>query len=347
MKILYNILNSSGLGADRWLWEGYKRTFTDAGHEFFTVTEGDDYESLARRVAPDFVFLDFLPFMEYCRRVKEVPPDFFRELKKDGAKILCMAAAGLDREEDTPGKNDFFRTYLPVIDACFSNFTPETTRGFKELWGKDMYFVPHAADTAQFFHTAPDSKFACDIAFVGSYYTQKRAQFDKLLLPLFKKYHVRVYGSGWTLRSRALRVLGGAARRAGLPALVKFTSRYRMAISTEDERTLYASAKVCVNIHEYFKDGTIKGFSNEREFKVPAAGGFEITDYVPGMERYYDVGKEIVAVKTPEEWFSKIDYYTRHGEEREAIRKAGTARVLREHTYSHRVKQLLDICRSL
>ena len=84
----------------------------------------------------------------------------------------------------------------------------------------------------------------------------------------------------------------------------------------------------------------------EREFKVPACGGFEISDYVPGMDRYFDLGKEIVAVRSPEEWFAKIDHYPRHEGERKQIQEAGTGRVLREHTYAHRVKQLLDMYHS-
>lgn len=347
MKVLYNILNPLGLGADRWLYEGYRHAFEKAGHEVFPVAETDDFLDLARSVRPDLIFLDFHPFMDYSRRVQPVSPEQLAELKTNGTKIFCMTGIGLDREEDKEENIAFFRKYLHLFDICFSQFTPETTKDFKTIFGKDHVFVPHAADETRFFPEQPDPRFVCDIAFVGSRYTQKRTQFDELLMPLLKKYHVRVYGSGWTFKGRMLRTIGGVARRLKLTWLANFASARRMTISIEDERKLYASAKICVNVHEYFKDGTVKGFSNEREFKVPACGGFEITDYIPGMERYYELGKEIVAVKSKEEWFQEIDYYLHHDEERKKIQNAGTARVLNNHTYSHRVAQLVDIYRTL
>ncbi|HUC01312.1 MAG TPA: glycosyltransferase [Candidatus Paceibacterota bacterium] len=346
MKVLYNILNPYGLGADRWIYEGYKSAFEQGGHDFFTVTEQDDLMAIAEKVQPDLFFLDFLPFMDYCKRVRDVPPDFLERLRKNKTKIFCEVALGIDKEEDSEEKIAFFRKYLPVVDICFCNYSPETTKGFKELYGKEMHFVPHAADATRYFPGEPEDRFRCDIAFLGSFYTQKRPQFEELLLPLMKKYHVRIYGSGWTISGKLLRVVSGVARRLRIEWLVKLANKNRITISMDDERTLYASAKICVNIHEYYRDGTTKGFSNEREFKLPASGGFEISDYVPGMERYFDLGKEIVAVRSKEEWFEKIDYYLRHDEERKKIQEEGTARVLRDHTYAHRVDQLLSLYNS-
>ncbi len=345
MKILYNILNPYAVGADRWIFEGYKNAFTAAGHEFYPVTERDDLIAIAARVNPDLFFLDFLPFRDYCRRVKDVPPEFLQSMRDRGTKIFCAVTIGMDKEEDTPEMIAYFKRYLPVIDVCFCNYSPETAAGFEALYGRKISFVPHAADATRYFPEAPEERFACDIAFLGSFYTAKRPQFEQLLLPLMKKYRVRIYGSGWTLKSKILRVVSGGARRARIGWLVKLVNRNRMSISMEDERKLYASAKICVNIHEYYRDGVTKGFSNEREFKIPASGGFELSDYVPGMERYFELGKEIVAVRSAKEWFEKIDYYLKpeHEAERKKIQEAGTARVLQEHTYSHRVKQLMDL----
>ncbi len=343
MKVLYNILNPFGIGADRWIYEGYKHAFMAAGHEFHVVTERDDLPAVTERIQPDLFILDFLPFMDYCRRVKDIPPEFLQTLRNRGTKIFCGVTVGMDREQDTPDKIGFFRKYLPAVDVYFCNYAPEAAAKFEELYREKIYFFPHAADTSRYFPSKPEARFACDIAFLGSFYTDKRLQFEQLFLPLMKKYRVRVYGSGWTLKSKILRVISGVARRLRIGWLMKIANRNRVSISMDDERKLYASAKICVNIHEYYRDGTTKGFSNEREFKVPASGGFELTDYIPGMERYFELGKEIVAVRSAQEWFEKIDYYLKQDDERKKIQEAGTARVLREHTYSHRVKQLTDL----
>jgi hypothetical protein len=202
MKILYNILNPYGLGADRWIYEGYKHAFEAAGHEFHTVTEQDDFEACANTVQPEFLFLDSLPFLDYCRRVKDVPPEFLQTLRANGTKIFCMTAIGLDKEYDTPEKIALFKKYIPAIDVCFCNYAPEISAPFEGIFGKKLYFVPHAADTVRYFPSQPEERFRCDVAFLGSFYTQKRPQFEELLVPLTKKYKVRIYGSGWTLSSK-------------------------------------------------------------------------------------------------------------------------------------------------
>jgi spore maturation protein CgeB len=129
--------------------------------------------------------------------------------------------------------------------------------------------------------------------------------------------------------------------------LISFINKQRLVFSSDDERKLYASAKICINIHEYYDSGKIKGFPNEREFKIPASGGFQISDYISGMERYFDIGREIIIAKNPQEWFSKIDYYLNHPKERIDIQKRGTERTLKEHTYHNRVEQMIKLYKDL
>lgn len=340
MRVLYTVSNPYGLGADKWIWEGYRDAFLDEGHEFLTLSEFDDFQKTAEQASPDLFLLDFCFFERFA---PSVSPDFFSRLKQRGTKIFCLTDVGVDKEVRQEERMELFRKYLPFFDICYSNYAPETTAGFEERFGKPLHFIPHAANTRYYFPDSPDPKFACDIAFVGSFYTQKREQYDKLLFPLFKKYKVRLYGAGWTKRDRILRLASGLARRARLSLLARQISKLRILLSPNDERKLYSSAKICINIHEYYCDGTTKGFSNEREFKVPACGGFQVSDYIPGMERYFELGREIIALKTPEEWFQKIEYYLTHDGERKRIQEQGTARVLNEHTYRHRVRQLMSL----
>lgn len=120
-----------------------------------------------------------------------------------------------------------------------------------------------------------------------------------------------------------------------------------MTITQDDERKLYSSVKVCINLHESYKDKTTRGFTNDREFKVPASGGFQISDYIPHLKMFFEPDKEIVLAKTPEEWFSKIEYYIKNEKERRKIQEAGTARVFAEHTYRHRVRRIMEMYNSL
>ena len=85
------------------------------------------------------------------------------------------------------------------------------------------------------------------------------------------------------------------------------------------------------------------GDCNERTFKIPAAGGFEIVDNVKCISKYFKVGEEIIIAQTKRDWIDKIAYYLRFPELRNNIIKAGRLRVLKNHTYHNRVNNILYI----
>ncbi|MED5465642.1 MAG: glycosyltransferase [Myxococcota bacterium] len=84
---------------------------------------------------------------------------------------------------------------------------------------------------------------------------------------------------------------------------------------------------------------------NQRVFDVPAAGGFLLSDAQPDLEELFEMGKEAVTYSCGEELVELVDYYRRHPSQREAIAQAGRARVLKEHTYVHRLNTLLEVMR--
>lgn len=73
-----------------------------------------------------------------------------------------------------------------------------------------------------------------------------------------------------------------------------------------------------------------------RDFEVPMSGGFYMVEYMEELEEFFEIGKEIVCYTGPEDLADKIKYYLRHDDEREAIRRAGRERCLRDHTWQKR-----------
>ena len=73
-----------------------------------------------------------------------------------------------------------------------------------------------------------------------------------------------------------------------------------------------------------------------RDFEVPMSGGFYMVEYMEELEEFFDIGKEIVCYKDKEDLAEKIKYYLKNDNEREAIRKAGYERCLRDHTWHKR-----------
>ena len=101
---------------------------------------------------------------------------------------------------------------------------------------------------------------------------------------------------------------------------------------------IFNQSKINLNLSNASRLGVeqIKG----RDFEVPGCGGFLITGYAENIEEYFDVGKEIVCYRDVDDLVNKIRHYLKYDDEREAIAKAGYARVLREHTYERRFRNI-------
>ena len=109
-----------------------------------------------------------------------------------------------------------------------------------------------------------------------------------------------------------------------------------------DELTIYRSSAVSVNVHETYQR-LAGGDCNERTFKIPLAGGFEVSDDVACIRRYFEADAEIVLASSPADWRERVVHYLRHADERQPIIEAGRRRVLRDHTYHNRATQLVHL----
>ncbi len=79
-----------------------------------------------------------------------------------------------------------------------------------------------------------------------------------------------------------------------------------------------------------------------RTFEVPGDGGFLLTEWAEGLERYYNPGDEIAVFHNLDELADQIRYYLAHPDERDAIARGGYQRTCSEHTYDRRMNQVLD-----
>ncbi len=86
---------------------------------------------------------------------------------------------------------------------------------------------------------------------------------------------------------------------------------------------------------------------NQRVFDVPACGAFLLTDHQKAIEELFEVGKEVITYKEPEEIPELVRFYLRHDTEREKIATRARERILNEHTYVHRLQKVIDVMRRL
>lgn len=83
--------------------------------------------------------------------------------------------------------------------------------------------------------------------------------------------------------------------------------------------------------------------NNMRLFEATGCGALLITDYRSNLNELFEIGREVVAYRSPEEAVALIRYYQANPEEAAVIAKAGQERTLRNHTYVRRMEQTAEI----
>lgn len=81
---------------------------------------------------------------------------------------------------------------------------------------------------------------------------------------------------------------------------------------------------------------------NQRVFDVPASGGFLITDHRDQLANLFEPGRETVTYDHPDEALDLARFYLANDTLRRKITGAARNRILNEHTYCHRVAELID-----
>ena len=99
----------------------------------------------------------------------------------------------------------------------------------------------------------------------------------------------------------------------------------------------YNACRINFNVTGIHMDKAV----NQRVFDVPACGAFLLTDRRPSLSALFEEGKEVIAYGSPEEITDLARFYLRNDAAREAVAVKGRARVLREHTYKHRVNTII------
>jgi spore maturation protein CgeB len=89
----------------------------------------------------------------------------------------------------------------------------------------------------------------------------------------------------------------------------------------------------------------MKAAVNQRVFDAPAAGGFVLTDFREQLAELFKVGEEVACFREPGEIPELVRYYLKHPEVRKRMTAKARARVLKEHTYRHRVTVMLETIR--
>lgn len=169
-----------------------------------------------------------------------------------------------------------------------------------------------------------------DVSFVGEISTYR----EWLIKQLHKcDIHVECFGNGWKNRKVSYKQMGEIFR----------TSKINLNISNSisyDIRYIFSKYRC---LREFLKSKKRVEQLKQRHFEIPAFGGFQLTNYVPFLEDYFDTGKEIAIYTGIDDLLLQIKYYLVNEEARKRIMICGYKKVITHGpTYIERFKDIFS-----
>ncbi|MFK5690572.1 glycosyltransferase [Ornithinimicrobium sp. LYQ92] len=236
-------------------------------------------------------------------------------------------------KEDPVHLEDFFDT-AALFDWVLTS-DAETVPVYVERLGHDRV-APMAFAAASWIHNPvrPRGPAIRDIAFAGMYYThrfpERRAQMDLLLGAAAAVSHRM--GRGLEIFSR----FHGGDERYQFPAA--FAERVVGSLSYPQMLSAYRDFKVFLNVSSVPESSTM---CPRRIFEISACGTPVVSTPTPAIEAYFDPD-EMVTVREPQEAQFQLRALVGNDEWRERLGHRAARKVLSEHTYAHRVDEVLE-----
>jgi spore maturation protein CgeB len=107
-----------------------------------------------------------------------------------------------------------------------------------------------------------------------------------------------------------------------------------------DMYRIRASARIVVNGHS----SAAEGYANNMcLFETTGVGSLLVTDAKRNLSDLFEVGAEVVSYENADDCVEKLAFYLANDEARARLACAGQERTLREHTYRHRMSELIEI----
>jgi len=187
---------------------------------------------------------------------------------------------------------------IPYLDYCITNVNERVAQ--YEALGARCISLPIEGHNEAIWQRLPHIPKQFDVSFVGDVYPFRQRQVTSLQE---LGVAVDVFNCNW------------GTNMLPLTDLVRIVNATKINIGLTEARFVPGLKQ-------------IKG----RPFEITLSGGFLLTEYAPGLEKYFEIGKEIVCFETIEDAAAKIRYYLQHSNEREAIAERGYRRACRDYT---------------
>jgi len=234
------------------------------------------------------------------------------------------APATLDRVHRDP--SDPFLPLIPQYDLVLTYGGGDpVVDAYTALGARAVVPIYNALDPDTHHPVRPDPRFAADLGFLGNRLPDREARVEEFFLRVADARPARQFllgGSGWDDKPR--------------PANV----RYAGHVFTADHNAFNATPRAVLNVNR--ESMARYGFSPPtRVFEAAGAAACLVTDAWEGIELFLEPGLEVLVASSGEEVAAHLDRLD-EGTAR-AIGERARRRVLAEHTYAHRAREVSAI----
>ncbi len=327
----------------------------------FSYEHENFYKTLTRMPGIEVVYFPFDEILrsvgrkalneQLLEKVKMVKPDlcffvlFTDELMKETIREITKRGQSLTFNwfTDDHWRFDGYSRYWAPLFHWVSTTDHRAVEGYRAMGYKTVIKTQWACNSWAL--RQPGSReLIYDVTFVGQPHSNRRK-----IVAALKRLGVRIdcWGEGWPngrldqqkmldvfQASKISLNFAGPSVHLGLEPIVKtFLTR-----RANDHLRLNTPAEMVGHLKAL--TGPRRAQIKARDFEIPGAGGFLMTNAPEEIEEFYTPEKEVVRFNDFDELVDKTRYYLDHGEEREEIRSAGFARTRRDHTYEQRFTEI-------
>ena len=216
---------------------------------------------------------------------------------------------------------EYWKNIAPCFDHFFTIQKEPFWQELKQIGCTNYRYLPMAFDT-HLECPEKNTETTIPVSFLGAPYPNRVNFFSQFRHPGFQ-----IYGEGWD--------------RHPIPSVVTGNRR----VTECEGRLIYHRSFININLHSSAFRGKFGGgdFVNPRTFELAGMGAFQLTDMRKLLTLHFDPAEEIIALSGWEDMKRAVEYFLDHEEEREEIAGKARARVLREHTYQHRAREIVDL----
>ncbi|OGW15780.1 MAG: hypothetical protein A3K09_02475 [Nitrospinae bacterium RIFCSPLOWO2_12_FULL_47_7] len=221
----------------------------------------------------------------------------------------------------------YWKDIAPAYDYLFTIQKGVFFDELESIKVPNYYYLPQACLPSQHkpvvIEDDEKGKYESDFSFMGAAYYNRVQSFPQLI-----DFKLKIWGTGWDPGS----IIGPHLQNEG------------DRVSSDECVKIFNGAKINLNLHSSTFHESVNphgDFINPRTFEIAACSAFQLVDAREELYDLFNVGEEIVDFKSMDDLKGKISYYLEHEDERVKIAAKGYARVLREHTMEHRMKEML------